>query len=90
MADSGYDSYIVTFKDDTTEEEIERHIEQLEQDGGVVTQRYTIIKGYAARIPPAFLDTLQNSLQDGDGVVEAIELDGTVTAFPESTPTNGA
>lgn len=37
-------AYIVTFKDDTTEEEIERHIEQLEQDGGVVTQRYTIIK----------------------------------------------
>lgn len=72
---------------------------------------YINVQGYAARIPPAFLDTLQNSLQDGDGVVEAIgafassrpskaifliivvlyaELDGTVTAFPESTPTNGA
>ena len=91
MTETGYDTYIVTFKDDTTDEEIERHIEQLVQDGGVVTHRYdTVFKGYAAQIPPAFLDMLENNLQDGDGIVDAIEPDGTVSAFPESTPTNGA
>jgi len=69
-------NFIVTFKDDASEQKIADVKEQIKENGGQITQEYTLIKGFAASIPDAFLSNLQSLHAD---VIDAIEPDGKVT-----------
>ncbi|KAL0956585.1 hypothetical protein HGRIS_002723 [Hohenbuehelia grisea] len=69
--------YIVVFKKDVSQEDIDKFAEQVNQDGGQVTHKYdTVLKGFAAHITDSTLQSFQ-SLQ-GD-IIDYIEPDGVVT-----------
>ncbi|EPQ57448.1 hypothetical protein GLOTRDRAFT_127803 [Gloeophyllum trabeum ATCC 11539] len=70
--------YIVVFKQDATQEDIDKCTNELTAAGGEVKDRYdTIMKGFSATIPATFLLQLQN-LQN-NGPIDYIEPDSTVT-----------
>jgi len=71
--------YIVIFKDSATPEQIQQYVDGVQKsDGGNVIHRYdSILKGFAATIPPSFLASLQSNLQDSP--IDYIEEDSTVT-----------
>jgi hypothetical protein len=81
--------YIVIYRADTQESEIDYHISLLERAGGSVYRRFDsgIIRGYAAIIPDRFLDFLEANLHDEGGIVESISPDGPVSTFGGSSPT---
>jgi len=69
--------YIVVFRDDTSKEVIENVINQINDTGGEVTNRFnSIMKGFSAKLSDVQLQSL-DSLQGG--VIEYIEPDGIVT-----------
>ncbi|EPT04908.1 hypothetical protein FOMPIDRAFT_1045582 [Fomitopsis schrenkii] len=66
-------NYIVVFKDNVTQEQVEQYAQEVNSNGGEVTKRFdSILNGFAASIPTAFLTQLQ-SLQGG--VIDYIEPD---------------
>ncbi|KAF9461283.1 hypothetical protein BDZ94DRAFT_1323431 [Collybia nuda] len=63
--------YIVVFKDDVTQEQIDEYARNVDQNGGQVTNRYTdVLKGFAAQITDTQLQTFQ-SLQ-GEGIIDYV------------------
>jgi len=64
----------VVFKDNATPEQIKKYTQEINENGGKVTQEYGILKGFAAHIPESFLCNLQ-----GDDLIKYIEPDGVVT-----------
>ncbi|KDQ57619.1 hypothetical protein JAAARDRAFT_35312 [Jaapia argillacea MUCL 33604] len=67
--------YIVVFKESTTPEQINKYADEVSSNGGQVSQRYdSVLKGFSATIPDAFLQQLQ-----GSDVIDYIEPDGIVT-----------
>lgn len=68
--------YIVTFKKDTPDDVIEKHIAQTEASGAKVKHRYnSAIKGYSVEVPDDAVSTLSFKHED----VEYVEADGEVT-----------
>ncbi|KAF7428135.1 hypothetical protein PC9H_007354 [Pleurotus ostreatus] len=68
-ADKSARRYIIVFKPHVTQEQIEDYISSVQKQGGTVTHRYDIIKGFAANLGPEALSNLQ-SLQGN--IVESI------------------
>ncbi|ETW81079.1 peptidase inhibitor I9 [Heterobasidion irregulare TC 32-1] len=69
--------YIVVFKPSTSEDVINRQADDLAANGGTVHSRYdSVLKGFSATIPDAYLQSL-TALQ-GD-IIDYIEPDGIVT-----------
>ncbi|KAF8973292.1 hypothetical protein BDZ97DRAFT_1912844 [Flammula alnicola] len=67
--------YIVVFKDNVTEEQIEQYVKDINNNGGEVVHRYnSILNGFSAAIPDHFLSSLQ-----GSDIIEYIEPDSVVT-----------
>ncbi|KAJ3536093.1 hypothetical protein NM688_g6881 [Phlebia brevispora] len=59
-------NYIVVFKKDVSQEEIDKYAEEVNANGGAVKHKYSgaTLKGFSAQIPDSFLSQLQ-SLQGG-------------------------
>ncbi|KAL7281800.1 hypothetical protein ACG7TL_005123 [Trametes sanguinea] len=56
--------YIVVFKDHVPQSEIDKYANEVNANGGSVAQRYdSVLKGFSATIPEAYLQRLQ-SFQD--------------------------
>ncbi|MBW0519963.1 hypothetical protein O181_059678 [Austropuccinia psidii MF-1] len=67
-------SYIITFKEDTTQQQLDDYEHQLVSQGGHITHRYTsVLKGFAVKIEPSALNSLQQNPQ-----ITGIEPDGEV------------
>jgi hypothetical protein len=67
--------YIVVFKDHATQEQIDTCANNVNNNGGGVTQRYdSVLKGFAAVIPDSFFGQLQ-----ADDLIDYIEPDSVVT-----------
>ncbi|TRM69801.1 hypothetical protein BD626DRAFT_563519 [Schizophyllum amplum] len=70
---------VVVFKEGTTEAEIKQHADEIEAQGGYVTEMYDyLLKGFSAFVPESYLMHLQ-SLTGSGGVVDYIERDTTVS-----------
>ncbi|KAF8492304.1 protease propeptide/inhibitor [Gautieria morchelliformis] len=70
--------YIVIFKNNVSQDRVNKYATDVTENGGSVTNRYdSVMKGFAATIPDQYLTTLQ-SLQGGDEI-DYIEPDSTVT-----------
>ncbi|THG98070.1 hypothetical protein EW026_g4055 [Hermanssonia centrifuga] len=70
--------YIVVFKKSASQEEVQKYADEVNANGGSVTNVYdSVLKGFSAAIPDGFLSQLQ-SLQ-GNGVIDYIEPDSVVT-----------
>ncbi|KAG9023076.1 hypothetical protein FS837_006013 [Tulasnella sp. UAMH 9824] len=71
-------SYIVVFKDNATQEQIDTYAGRVGKEGGEVTNRYdSVFKGFAAKIPESLLQNLQ-----GDDIIRYIEPDQVITIAP--------
>ncbi|TRM69802.1 hypothetical protein BD626DRAFT_475341 [Schizophyllum amplum] len=71
------DKYIVVFKQGVSQEQIKKHADQVNQNGGEVTQVYdTIMNGFSAKISPEHLQSLNSFVGDE---IDYIEPDGKVT-----------
>ncbi|KAG8414324.1 hypothetical protein J3459_014831 [Metarhizium acridum] len=68
--------YIVTCKDDATEDQIKAAKQHALDQGGKITHEYTLIKGFAVSFPDDAIATLESNEH-----VKAVELDGEVKAF---------
>ncbi|KAF9570543.1 hypothetical protein EC968_001713 [Mortierella alpina] len=67
-------SFIVVFKAETPEAEIEKAIEEVQNKGGKITQRYeSSLLGFAATLPSGFVGTLEANEH-----VDYVEPDGEV------------
>jgi len=71
--------YIILFGDSATDDQIAQCIKDLESHGGVVLERFVLIKGFSATISNEYIDELK-SIQ-GD-LIKSIEPDGTATTQP--------
>ncbi|KAG8697552.1 hypothetical protein FRC08_006457 [Ceratobasidium sp. 394] len=73
--------YIVVFKDDAPQSEIDKTIADLEAAGGKVTQRYDggVLNGFAAAIPDNHFQSLQAASLTSGSKIDYIEPDGVVT-----------
>ncbi|KAG9097268.1 hypothetical protein FS749_006656 [Ceratobasidium sp. UAMH 11750] len=73
--------YIVVFKDDAPQSEIDKAIAEVEAAGGNVTQRYdgTVLNGFAAAIPDSHFQSLQAASLTSGSKIDYIEPDGVVT-----------
>ncbi|KAI5827426.1 hypothetical protein K523DRAFT_339995 [Schizophyllum commune Tattone D] len=70
---------IVMFKDGTTPAEIKQHANEIEAQGGVVTEIYDyMLKGFSAVIPEPMITQLQ-SLTGSGGIIDYIERDSVVS-----------
>ncbi|KAG5951714.1 hypothetical protein E4U53_002446 [Claviceps sorghi] len=67
-------SYIVTFKDDATEDQIQAAKKQAIDQGGKITQEYSLIKGFAVELKDDAITTLEANEH-----VKAVEKDGPVS-----------
>ncbi|KAL1696235.1 hypothetical protein GGG16DRAFT_108341 [Schizophyllum commune] len=76
---SGHTKCVVMFKDGTSAAEIKQHANEIEAQGGVVTEIYDyMLKGFSAVIPEAMITQLQ-SLTGSGGVIDYIERDSVVS-----------
>jgi len=74
MSNNANAKYIVVFKDGVSDEDIKKYAEQVNSQGGQVTNVYdTVLRGFAAEMPQEMLMEFK-SLQGG--IVDYIELDG--------------
>ncbi|KAI0743611.1 hypothetical protein C8Q80DRAFT_1182246 [Daedaleopsis nitida] len=76
-ATSNPTEYIVVFKDNVSDADVERHADDIAANGGEINQRYgTVLKGFAATIPESYFSSFQSLNAD---VISYIEPDGIVT-----------
>ncbi|ORZ25283.1 hypothetical protein BCR42DRAFT_399804 [Absidia repens] len=69
-------SYIVTFKKNTPQSEIDEHIKKAEDAGATIGHRYTsAILGYSVSVP----DDAVNALDATHPNIDFVEADGEVT-----------
>ncbi|RPD59777.1 protease propeptide/inhibitor [Lentinus tigrinus ALCF2SS1-6] len=69
--------YIVVFKDNVSQNDIDKYAQEVAENGGQVNQRYdTVLKGFSASIPDSYLQQLQSFT---GSVIDYIEPDGIVT-----------
>ncbi|KZZ91180.1 Proteinase inhibitor, propeptide [Moelleriella libera RCEF 2490] len=68
--------YIVTLKDEATDEQVKAAKQQVEAQGGKITHEYNLIKGFAVEFPSDAVSTLEANEH-----VKAVEKDGEVRAF---------
>jgi len=66
--------FIVVFNDDVTPEQIKKYVQEINENGGNVTQEYSLLKGFAASLPESFAHNLRS-----DKLIKYIEPDGVVT-----------
>ncbi|GKU02571.1 peptidase inhibitor i9 [Fusarium langsethiae] len=64
-------SYIVSCKDDASDEQVESAKQHAKDQGGKITQEYSLIKGFAVEFPADSIQTLENHEH-----VKAVEADG--------------
>ncbi|KAG6842092.1 hypothetical protein C0991_002746 [Blastosporella zonata] len=61
--------YIVVFKEGVTKEDVDKYAQQVEDNGGNVTNRYeSVLNGFAAHLPESFFLSLQD-----DGLIDYID-----------------
>ncbi|EXJ80082.1 hypothetical protein A1O3_08368 [Capronia epimyces CBS 606.96] len=63
---------IVQYPDDTPSSVIEKAIEEIKKDGGIITHEYSLIKGFAARVSEVTLTKISTM---ADAYVPYIEND---------------
>ncbi|KAH9931147.1 protease propeptide/inhibitor [Epithele typhae] len=69
--------YIVVFKDNVDQTQVDKFAKDVASNGGTVNQRYdTVLKGFSASIPDAYLQQLQSFT---GSVIDYIEPDSMVT-----------
>jgi len=70
--------FIISFKENVSQAEVDRQIKDLEAAGGKIKKRWdrTFINGFAATIPVAYLTTFQTLQADK---ISSIEPDGIVS-----------
>ncbi|KAG8990811.1 hypothetical protein FRB94_013093 [Tulasnella sp. JGI-2019a] len=69
-------NFIVVFKDSATDEQIEQYVNQVNNTGGLVTQKYDLgMRGFAANLDEAQLQSFQ-----GNEIIKYVEADGPVKA----------
>ncbi|KAF8502180.1 hypothetical protein F5888DRAFT_1800663 [Russula emetica] len=65
--------FIVVFKKDVPQDTIDRQADAVNQNGGLVNNKFDfILKGFSAEIPEGYLFTLQNSLGAADSPISYI------------------
>ncbi|OAQ71211.1 peptidase inhibitor i9 domain-containing protein [Pochonia chlamydosporia 170] len=69
-------SYIVTCKDDASDDQIKAAKQHAIDQGGKITHEYTLIKGFAVSFDKDVMTTLESNEH-----VKAVEVDGEVKAF---------
>jgi len=69
-------SFIVVFKDGVTKDQINKYVNEVNNNGGKVTHRYESLNGFAANIPESFLTSFR---ADADGLIKYVEPNGVVT-----------
>ncbi|OAA44408.1 pyruvate dehydrogenase kinase [Metarhizium rileyi] len=69
-------SYIVTCKDDASDDQVKEAKKHAIDQGGKITHEYTLIKGFAVSFDKDAITTLESSEH-----VKAVEEDGKVEAF---------
>ncbi|KAI5819917.1 hypothetical protein BZA77DRAFT_302548 [Pyronema omphalodes] len=67
-------SYIVTFKPDCPDAEIQKAKDDIIAQGGSIDHEYTLIRGFSCSMPEGHVSTL-----DANPHVENLERDGQVT-----------
>ncbi|KAG8941814.1 hypothetical protein FRC03_003935 [Tulasnella sp. 419] len=79
-ASNAAQSFIVVYKDSATKDQIQKHISQVEKDGGEIGHRYdAVFKGFSAKMKPECLQSLQ-----GDDAIDYIEPDQVMSIQPTS------
>ncbi|KAG8983126.1 hypothetical protein FRB90_006293 [Tulasnella sp. 427] len=72
---SSIGKFIVVFKESATQEQINEYAEQVNSNGGKVTNHYgTVLKGFAAELTESQFQNFQ-----GNDIIDYIEPDGVVT-----------
>ncbi|KAJ7647340.1 hypothetical protein FB45DRAFT_893158 [Roridomyces roridus] len=72
-------NYIVTFKSTALQDEIDKFVDNVANDGGEIGHRFKISKGFSAKLSQKNFDSLNSLQADPDSIVESIEADGVVT-----------
>ncbi|KAF9197438.1 hypothetical protein BGZ49_002107 [Haplosporangium sp. Z 27] len=67
-------SAIITLREDATSDQLDKVIKDVEKQGGEITHKYTLIRGFAVTIPDGH-DSILDSLSQDENV-DKIELDG--------------
>ncbi|KAF4975952.1 hypothetical protein FZEAL_7332 [Fusarium zealandicum] len=67
-------AYIVTCKDDASDDQVKAAKKHATDQGGKITQEYSIIKGFAVEFDDDAVQTLESHEH-----VQAVEKDGTVS-----------
>ncbi|KAJ4483436.1 hypothetical protein J3R30DRAFT_3448447 [Lentinula aciculospora] len=73
-------SYIVTFKDGVSQDEIQKFKDEVTSGGGELGHMYDgLISGFSAKIQPQTLQAFQQQAGLSDSIIENIEPDSIVT-----------
>ncbi|KAH7242482.1 hypothetical protein BKA59DRAFT_514002 [Fusarium tricinctum] len=67
-------SYIITCKDDATDEQVQAAKQHAKDQGGKITHEYSLIKGFACEFPSDAVNTLESHEH-----VKTVEEDGKMT-----------
>ncbi|KAG6878477.1 hypothetical protein C0992_008102 [Termitomyces sp. T32_za158] len=60
--------YIIVFKPNVTKEQVDKYAEEVDSNGGKVTNRYdSVLNGFAAHLPNTYFQNLQ-----GDDAIDYI------------------
>ncbi|CAD6889104.1 unnamed protein product [Tilletia controversa] len=63
---SDHKSFIVIFKKDAPQSEIDSQVSEIESQGGKITQKYEgLMKGFAAQMPPTIATALSSASEGG-------------------------
>ncbi|KAI0793222.1 hypothetical protein C8Q75DRAFT_550315 [Abortiporus biennis] len=71
-------SYIISFNQEATEDEIQKYLLEIKAAGGEILKTFEQLKEYVATIPDSILGSLQ-ATAEGARVIDAIEPDSVVT-----------
>ncbi|WFD43111.1 hypothetical protein MPSI1_001764 [Malassezia psittaci] len=54
------------FKKSATDQDVDKYVEKVEQEGGLIQQRYNaeFLRGFAARMPQEFVEKLQDEAKN--------------------------
>ncbi|CAD6443330.1 aeebe999-2697-4219-b0b9-a29c01a9290b [Sclerotinia trifoliorum] len=61
---------IVSYPDNTPNEEVQKAMDAIKAAGGIITHEYKLIKGFAAKAPAQVLATIQSLGNDYHAVIE--------------------
>ncbi|KIW13648.1 hypothetical protein PV08_08839 [Exophiala spinifera] len=77
---------VISYPADTPPSVIEKAMEEVEKDGGIITHEYSLIKGFAAKVASATLDKISALAEDFKPYIEEdiiVRIDGSTDSKNE-------